>query len=191
MGNSSSADAYRKEAEYLAGQSKNLLNASKEAAARGATYRAEICKQDADNYRMSMQCYNKAAARIIFDQNNSWALQRENKVDLHGLFVEEALEKLNETIRSFKWQGKNEIIVITGQGLHSQNGPKLKPAVITFARKQNIKFQENHPNPGCVRLRLERECLIIRFLLFLCAAFIWFNNLSAIDPETESRSKWK
>jgi DNA-nicking Smr family endonuclease len=44
---------------------------------------------------------------------------RSDEIDLHGLFVQEAIEKAEERIDQCKRQGVDHLIIIVGRGNHS------------------------------------------------------------------------
>jgi DNA-nicking Smr family endonuclease len=85
---------------------------------------------------------------IIFDFHNSKKSNKE--IDLHGLLVSEAIDFLSKRVEAAKNSNENQLIVIVGRGLHSQGGPKIKPAVVKFANKHKIQFHLDSPNAGCI-----------------------------------------
>jgi DNA-nicking Smr family endonuclease len=51
-------------------------------------------------------------------------------IDLHGLYVKEAIERTESAIAQRQRSGQDELRVIVGKGIHSQNHQaKIKPAV--------------------------------------------------------------
>ena len=65
----------------------------------------------------------------------------DNYIDLHGLFVEEALRFLKERLKTFAPGEKLE--VVTGAGHHSEDHQaKIKPAVIEYLGKKNLRWEE-------------------------------------------------
>jgi len=57
-------------------------------------------------------------------------------IDLHGLYVKEAIEKTEEAIANAQRQGTDELRVIVGKGIHSQGHvAKIKPAVQGLMQK--------------------------------------------------------
>ena len=62
-------------------------------------------------------------------------------IDLHGLFVDEAMTFLSERIEKVKKTGKN-LTVITGAGLHSKNDPLIKTQVISYLKGKGYKYDE-------------------------------------------------
>lgn len=57
-------------------------------------------------------------------------------LDLHGLYVKEAIERTEGAVREAQARGDAEIRVIVGKGIHSQGHvAKLKPAVEDLMRR--------------------------------------------------------
>lgn len=57
-------------------------------------------------------------------------------IDLHGLYVKEAIERTEKAIAEGQRQGMEEMRVIVGKGIHSQGHvAKIKPAVQDLMRK--------------------------------------------------------
>lgn len=60
----------------------------------------------------------------------------DRQLDLHGLTREEALAALPRFLSSARLAGEKGVLVITGQGLHSADGPVLQQAVAGWLRDQ-------------------------------------------------------
>ncbi|KAI7903801.1 uncharacterized protein BX663DRAFT_505287 [Cokeromyces recurvatus] len=96
-----------------------------------------------------MKEYNKKAADHIYAIRNQG--RPINEIDLHGLFVKEASEKVEEAIQRCQENGQTDLVIIVGKGLHSPGQiAKLKPAIIELVKKYNVSCQPNIPNPGCL-----------------------------------------
>lgn len=96
-----------------------------------------------------MKHFNQKAADYIYRVKN--AGRPSNEIDLHGLFVKEAAEKVEEAISRCKNDGSKDLVIIVGKGLHSPGQiAKLKPAIIDLVKKYNVSCQPNIPNPGCL-----------------------------------------
>lgn len=63
-------------------------------------------------------------------------IRLDRQLDLHGLTREEALEGLSTFLTSARQAGEKAVLVITGQGLHSVDGPVLQQAVAGWLRDQ-------------------------------------------------------
>ena len=89
-------------------------------------------------------------SNIIFTKNNFFKPITE--IDMHGLYVGETINKLNYRIEEIMKTNHRSLVVIVGRGLHSRNGPKLKPAVIGYAQNRRIRFFVDSPRLGCITL---------------------------------------
>lgn len=79
-----------------------------------------------------------------------------DEIDLHGLYVQEASEKVEEAIKRCKRENADHLVIIVGKGLHSPDKiAKLKPAIIELVNKYDINCQPNTPNPGCLYVRFD------------------------------------
>jgi DNA-nicking Smr family endonuclease len=61
---------------------------------------------------------------------------RPGEVDLHGLYVKEAIRYTDEAIEGAKRRGDAEVHLIVGKGLHSAGHvAKIKPAIAELMQK--------------------------------------------------------
>lgn len=60
----------------------------------------------------------------------------DRQLDLHGLTREEALDALERFLQAARRGGEKAVLVITGQGRHSAEGPVLQQAVAAWLREQ-------------------------------------------------------
>lgn len=116
------------------------------------------CKQNSVKQKhchLQRQAPNrKILANEIFQRNNPPQKSSNNIIDLHGLFVCEAIERVAKRVAAAKYNNESELTVIVGQGIHSKDGrPKLKPAIVQFAEENEISYRVNVPNPGCIRFK--------------------------------------
>lgn len=63
-------------------------------------------------------------------------IQLDRQLDLHGLTREEALAALPRFLQAARQAGEKAVLIITGQGLHSADGPVLQQAVSGWLRDQ-------------------------------------------------------
>ncbi|KRZ34063.1 Tubulin gamma-1 chain [Trichinella pseudospiralis] len=62
-----------------------------------------------------------------------------NVIDLHGLRVSEAVSCVAKSLRRIiEGTSLNEVKIITGQGNHSNSGPRVKPAVLRYLKSRNL-----------------------------------------------------
>lgn len=66
-----------------------------------------------------MEEYNKQASEFIFRENNADGRVEADTIDLHGQFVEEAEEILEERIRYAKSHGQDHLHVYVDDGMDS------------------------------------------------------------------------
>ena len=92
------------------------------------------------------------AEAAIFEKNNKF--RRFNVLDLHGLFVEEAIHRLKQFLAKHEMLRTRTVTVITGRGLHSRDGvPKIKPRIIDHIRNTvNCYYRENS---GDIEIRMD------------------------------------
>lgn len=70
-------------------------------------------------------------------------LQPEDELDLHGLSVEQASVKIEFFLQDAIYQGFQTVLIITGKGLHSSDGPVLRLAMerlLDQSREQVIEW---------------------------------------------------
>jgi len=90
------------------------------------------------------------AAEWIFRKNNEGREgTRPREVDLHGLFVREAVEQTESAVKEAKREGEREVRLIVGKGLHSENHvAKIKPAIEELMQKENLTAEIDPSNSG-------------------------------------------
>ncbi|XP_043479286.1 NEDD4-binding protein 2 [Leptopilina heterotoma] len=122
-----------------------------------ASYYSEMAKL----HSKKMESANSAAASA-FLAAQTHILGEENTLDLHNLFVPEALQALDifldHQLELLNSRNKRsvEILIVTGRGARSSNNKsKIKPAVSKRLTSRNIGFTEM--NPGCLKVRLYRR----------------------------------
>jgi DNA-nicking Smr family endonuclease len=67
-------------------------------------------------------------------------IQIRRELDLHGFLKDEALRRLEQFIGEAVTQGQQAVLVITGKGLNSPEGPVLQGAVAAWLREQGKKM---------------------------------------------------
>jgi DNA-nicking Smr family endonuclease len=140
----------REKANEQAGIMKQCFNDSQMAFKSGEKQKAKELSDKGKKAKAEMERFNRSAADAIFKSNNA-KVTEPNTIDLHGLHVDEAIEKVEETIERYKAEKKTHLVIIVGVGNHSQNHQaKLKPAINSLVAKLNVSFTPNKPNPGCI-----------------------------------------
>lgn len=101
-----------------------------------------------------MDRYNKQASEYIFRENNSEGRVASDTIDLHGQFVEEAEDILEERIRYAKQHGQTHLHVIVGKGNHSPGHiQKIKPKVEQVCQELGLQYS-TEPNEGRMYINL-------------------------------------
>ncbi|KAL1977730.1 hypothetical protein VTN31DRAFT_589 [Thermomyces dupontii] len=100
----------------------------------------QLSEQGKEHARL-MDMYNKQASEFIFRENNAPGRVDPDTIDLHGQFVEEAEEILEQRIRAARQRGDTHLRVIVGKGNHSVNHvQKLKPRVEQVCRDLGLRY---------------------------------------------------
>jgi DNA-nicking Smr family endonuclease len=84
---------------------------SKEAYSSGDGAGAKQLSEEGKAHGRKMEEYNKQASEFIFRENNASGRVADDTIDLHGQFVEEAEEILEERIKYAKSHGQNHLHV--------------------------------------------------------------------------------
>ena len=101
-----------------------------------------------------MAQYNKQASDFIFRENNASGRVAADTIDLHGQFVEEAEDILEERIRAAKARGETHLHVIVGKGNHSPGHiRKIAPRVEKVCSEEGLQFHTEH-NEGRIYVNL-------------------------------------
>ena len=101
-----------------------------------------------------MARYNKQASEFIFRENNAEGRVNSDTIDLHGQFVEEAEDILEERIRYAKSTGQTHLHVIVGKGNHSPGHlQKIKPKVEQVCQQEGLQYM-TEPNEGRMYINL-------------------------------------
>ncbi|OAX33263.1 hypothetical protein K503DRAFT_536535 [Rhizopogon vinicolor AM-OR11-026] len=98
-------------------------------------------------HKADMVRLNKEASAKIFQENNKRSTP--NTVDLHGLYVAEAVFYFERTIEQA--DREQSIRVIVGRGNHSDgNTPKIKPAIQALGERLGMTVDVDPRNDGCL-----------------------------------------
>lgn len=88
-----------------------------------------------------MDDYNRQARDYIFRANNAGDRVPGDTIDLHGLYVEEAEEVLEQRIKAARGRGEDHLHVIVGKGNHSRGHvQKIKPRVEQVCRELGLQY---------------------------------------------------
>jgi len=117
-----------------------------EAYQRGDGAAAHELSEEGQKHGMQSNRYNEQAAQFVLRAIN--ADSAPDEIDLHGLFVEEAEDVLNQRIQACQQRRETHLHVIVGKGIHSANHvQKLKLAVERLCQQHNFQYS-TEPNKG-------------------------------------------
>ncbi|KAF8556379.1 DUF1771-domain-containing protein [Imleria badia] len=126
---------------------------SKEAYERRDRARAKLLSEEGKRHATKMEKLNAQASATIFKENNQDKAACE--VDLHGLYVKEAIAYSQQAIADAGRRGDSEIRLIVGQGNHSEGGvSRLKPAIQESMQERGHRVEVDPRNPGVLLVRL-------------------------------------
>ncbi|KAG8919137.1 hypothetical protein FRC00_011699 [Tulasnella sp. 408] len=128
---------------------------SQEAYRSGDGGRAKELSNEGKRHQSEMDRLNREASDWIFEQNNLDS--GPDEIDLHGLYVKEAIDHTEKAILSAQNRGDRQIRVIVGKGLHSQGSvAKLKPAIEELMAKHHLACQLDPHNAGVLVVTLNQ-----------------------------------
>ncbi|KAI1331220.1 hypothetical protein F5Y16DRAFT_423736 [Xylariaceae sp. FL0255] len=126
-----------------------------EAYERGDGAEAKQLSNEGKEHAAKMEQYNKQASDFIFRENNSTGRVADDTIDLHGQFVEEAEDILEQRIRYAQQQGQTHLHVIVGKGNHSVNHvQKIKPRVEQVCQELGLQYATEE-NAGRIYINLQ------------------------------------
>ncbi|KAF8444637.1 hypothetical protein L210DRAFT_3530407 [Boletus edulis BED1] len=123
---------------------------SKEAYKRGDYARAKALSDEQKRHERKRETLHAEASATIFKDAC--------EVDLHGLFVKEAIAYAEKAVTDARQSGYPEIRLIVGQGNHSEKGiPRLKPALQEDLQMRGDHVEADPKNLGVLVVRLKRR----------------------------------
>ena len=147
-------DRLRDLARQEAGKRSSCLSRSQQAYASGDGAAAHALSEEGKQHGAQMAQYNKQASEFIFRENNAPGRVPPDTIDLHGQFVEEAEDIMEERIRYAKSTGQNHLHVIVGKGNHSPGHiQKIKPKVEQVCQELGLQYH-TEPNEGRIYVDL-------------------------------------
>jgi len=110
--------------------------------------------EEGKEHGRKLEEYNRQASEFIFRENNSNGRVAADTIDLHGQFVEEAEQILEERIKYASSHGQTHLHVIVGKGNHSVNHiQKIKPRVEQVCRELGLQYATEE-NTGRIYINL-------------------------------------
>ncbi|KZT72165.1 cytoplasmic protein [Daedalea quercina L-15889] len=124
--------------------------------ASGNGARAKELSNEGKAHKAEMERLNAQASEWIFAKNNEDSAPGE--VDLHGLYVKEAITYSERAINDARRRGDAKLNLIVGKGLHSAQGvAKLKPAIGELMQKQGLVAELDPSNSGVLIVNLDGQ----------------------------------
>ncbi|KAK4508380.1 hypothetical protein PRZ48_002118 [Zasmidium cellare] len=148
-------DRLRDLARKEQGQHQHYAAEARKAYDRGDGAQAHEASQQSKKHAAQADAYNKQASEFIFRENNAMGKVAGDTIDLHGQYVEEAEEILEQRIRYAKQTGQSHLHVIVGKGNHSPDHvQKIKPRVEQVCRELGLQYHTEH-NEGRMYIDLQ------------------------------------
>ncbi|MCJ1289561.1 hypothetical protein MMC34_001094 [Xylographa carneopallida] len=121
---------------------------------RGDGQSAHALSEEGKRHAQLMEQYNKQASDYVFRENNAVGRVDGDTIDLHGQFVEEAENILEQRIRYAQQNGQTHLHVIVGKGNHSVDHiQKIKPRVEQVCQELGLQYV-TEPNAGRMYINL-------------------------------------
>ncbi|KAK0480422.1 hypothetical protein EDD18DRAFT_1086021, partial [Armillaria luteobubalina] len=126
------------------------FSGSHEAFDRGDHAAAKDLSNQGKDHKQKMEQLNKEASTWIYRG------QPPGEIDLHGLYVKEAITYTDTALAEAWLRKDSEIRLIVGKGLHAKNGEaKLGPAIIEeLMRKYQLVAELDPSNSGVLIVKL-------------------------------------
>lgn len=126
---------------------------SHEAYSRREGALAKELSEKGKKHERAMEALNAEASAWIFRENNSH--RDPGELDLHGLYVKEAISYSNKAIKEARQRGDSQIRFIVGKGLHSNDRvARIKPALEDLMKQLNLPVDVDPQNAGVLIVRL-------------------------------------
>jgi len=124
-----------------------------EAHERGDGAAAKELSNEGHAHQRKMEQLNQEAADWIFAANN--AASPPGTIDLHGLYVQESIDRTESALQAAQQSGEPSLRVIVGKGLHSKGHvAKIKPAIEQLMTKYNFAAELDPENEGVLVVHL-------------------------------------
>jgi len=117
---------------------------------------AQAHNREAAAHEKVMKELDKRAAKIIFTENNK-NRKEGGMIDLHGLYVAEAVQIAKDHVQTAILRGDEVVRFIVGKGLHCrrEGGPKIRPALEGYFTKRGLKHSLDPKNSGVLIVPLD------------------------------------
>ncbi|KAK3672379.1 hypothetical protein LTR78_007686 [Recurvomyces mirabilis] len=147
-------DRLRDLARKEQGQHQHFAAEARQAYERGDGGGAHNSSEQSKQHAAKADEYNKQASEFIFRENNAQGKVAGDTIDLHGQYVEEAEEILEQRIRYAQQSGQSHLHVIVGKGNHSSGHvQKIKPKVEQICQELGLQYN-TEANEGRMYIQL-------------------------------------
>ncbi|CUA74329.1 hypothetical protein RSOLAG22IIIB_05491 [Rhizoctonia solani] len=153
---------WREKARVAARNRSKMLDKAGVAWKAGQKSTAKTLSERGKHFGSQVERYNERAAKEIFLSLNatyySGTKESLEKIDLHGLFVNEALVYAQNHLDMCRQAGVTQTSIITGRGNNSKDGvAKIKPAVEGLLVREGLGDRLEWLNEGCVGVSVPRS----------------------------------
>ncbi|KAI6134444.1 hypothetical protein EV401DRAFT_1364738 [Pisolithus croceorrhizus] len=124
-----------------------------EAYQKGQRALAKQLSEKGSGHKRKMERLNVEAGAWIFRENN--LVSKPGELDLHGLYVKEAVMYAEDAIEKAQRRGDLEMRLLVGKGLHSDGHvAKIKPALEELVKRRSLPADVDPGNAGLLIVRL-------------------------------------
>lgn len=146
--------ALRNQARKIGDQAHSCFARSQAAFQRGDGQEAHELSVEGKRLMQEKDRVDDEAEEWIYRQNNLDSPP--GTIDLHGLYVKEAIERVDTALDQAKRNDEDELRIIVGKGIHSQGHvAKIKPAVERMMVKYNLSAHVDPHNTGVLIVDLK------------------------------------
>ncbi|KAH7926706.1 DUF1771-domain-containing protein [Leucogyrophana mollusca] len=143
----------REQAREHGNRAAQCFRESQDAWNRGDRAAAKRFSDQGKEHKQRMTVLDAEACEQIFQANN--AKRKGNEIDLHGLYVNEAVAKSLTAVEKARKSGLSKVRFIVGKGRRSEDGvPKIKPALEKALSELSIRTQIDLRNDGVLEAHL-------------------------------------
>ncbi|KAF7361940.1 Smr domain-containing protein [Mycena venus] len=145
------AELLRKQAWNEEAQLRSMKEELERAVLQNKIKEAFLLRRNIETREEEARKLHGRAARRYFRASN--LSRKDGEIDVHGLFIAEAVNKVETALEAAILSGRKELRVIVGRGRGSKDGqPKLRPAITREMQKQGIPCRIQAGNDGVLIL---------------------------------------
>ena len=179
----------RDEAQKFAEARHALMTKASEAFEAGDKAKAKELSEQGKEAGKKMEDANARAAEVILQHRNGE--YPENYLDLHGLYLEEALTAFRDRLSQLQatnTDDSDEIVfeVIPGAGNHSKNKAIIKPKIIEELQGLNLYFEEK--NAGSLLVYVSSDAQSASASSSCTATSTLSTDKEEVEPKAEEES---